>query len=67
MTIDGIRDGLADLEGRMDHRFDAVDRRFEMIDGRLDGIDGKLSRYFTWLVGLYVTSVIAAITALVAR
>ena len=39
----------------VDHRFDAVDRRFEAIDRRFETLDTK----FVWLIGLYVTSVIA--------
>ena len=43
------------IERRMDLRFDAGDRRFEAIDRRFETLDTK----FVWLIGLYVTSVIA--------
>jgi hypothetical protein len=79
--INDIREALASLETRMDRRFEAIDRRFDAIDRRfesvdlrfmgidqrLDGIDNKLTRYFTWLIGLYVTGLIAVVAALVAR
>ena len=68
------RDAVVSLEQRMDRRFDAIDRRFDTvdvrfaaIDQRFEAMDAKLSRYFTWLVGLYVTSLVAVIAALIAR
>ena len=73
-SVDGIREALASLEGRMDRRFEAVDRRFEAIDHRFEALEDKMSRQFMWLVGIQVTtlaSVLAAfaatVTALVSR
>ena len=51
------------LEERMDRRFEGVDRRFESIEQRVDSIDDKLTRYFTWLVGIQVSTLIAVVTA----
>jgi hypothetical protein len=67
MSIVGVREALQSLEERMDRRFDNIDVRFVGIDQRLDGLDAKLSRHFTWLVGLYVTTLIAIVAALIAR
>ena len=55
------------LEARMDQRFALIDQRFLGIDQRLDSMDAKLTRYFTWLVGLYVTTLVAVVAALVSR
>lgn len=60
---------------RMDRRFEAIDRRFdaidlrfvgidrrlEGIDGRIEGLDTRVSRQFTWLVGLHVTTLAAVV------
>ena len=64
-----MREALLAFEHRMDvrfdgieRRFDAVDRRFEAIDRRFEVIDHRfetLDTKFVWLIGLYVTSVIA--------
>ena len=64
-----MREALLAFEHRMDvrfdgieRRFDAVDRRFEAIDRRFEVIDRRfetLDTKFVWLIGLYVTSVIA--------
>jgi tetrahydromethanopterin S-methyltransferase subunit G len=48
-------DGIERRFDAVDRRFDAVDRRFEAIDRRFETLDAK----FVWLIGLYVTSVIA--------
>jgi hypothetical protein len=71
VRIDDVRDAVTSLERSMNDRFVSfegrVDRRFESIESRLDGIDNKMSRQFTWLVGLYVTGLIAFVAAYVAR
>ena len=51
------------LEARMDRRFEGIDMRFERIERRVDMIDDKLTRYFTWLVGIQVSTLIAVVTA----
>jgi archaellum component FlaC len=79
--MDGIRESIVSLEERMDRRFEAVDRRFdaidwrfvgidrrlEGIDRRIEGLDTRVSRQFTWLVGLHVTTLAAVVAALLAR
>lgn len=69
------------LEQRMDRRFEAIDRRFDAvdvrflgmdrrldaIDRRIDGLDARISRQFTWIVGLHVTTLTAVVAALLAR
>ena len=69
-----IRDAVRSLEHRVDARFEAIDRRFEAIDRRfdtvdrrLDSLDDKVSRQFVWLVGTQVTTLVAIVTALLAR
>ena len=50
------------IERRMDLRFDGIERRFEAVDRRFEAIDRRfetLDTKFVWLIGLYVTSVIA--------
>ena len=77
LMVNGIREAMVSLEARIDsrlqtfearvdQRFASVDQRFAGIDHRLDAIDGKLTRYFTWLAGLYVTGLIAALAVLAA-
>jgi ABC-type Mn2+/Zn2+ transport system ATPase subunit len=51
----------------IDRRFEAVDRRFDTVDRRIDALDEKLSRYFVWLVGLQVTTLVAIVGALLTR
>jgi uncharacterized coiled-coil protein SlyX len=65
--IDGIRDAMVGLEHRMDRRFEALERRFDAIDRRIDGLDVRISRQFTWIVGLHVTTLAAVVAALLAR
>jgi len=62
-----IRDAVRSLEHRVDARFEAIDRRFDTVDRRLDSLDDKVSRQFVWLVGIQVTTLVAIVTALVAR
>ena len=55
-------DGIERRFDAVDRRFEAIDRRFEAIDRRFDVIDRRfetLDTKFVWLIGLYVTSVIA--------
>jgi predicted RNase H-like nuclease (RuvC/YqgF family) len=62
---------------QVDRRFEQVDRRFEQLerrfdtrfdvyDRRLEGLDEKVSRQFTWVVGIQVTTLIAIVGALLA-
>ena len=62
-----MRDAVRNLERRMDARFDAVDRRFDAVERRSDGLDDKLSRQFVWLVGMQVTTLVAIVSAVLAR
>jgi len=62
-----IRDAVRSLEHRVDARFEAIDRRFDTVDRRLDSLDDKVSRQFVWLVGIQVTTLVAIVTALLAR
>ena len=65
VRFDGIEklfDGVDHRFESIDHRFESIDRRFESIDRRFDSIDRRfetLDTKFVWLIGLYVTSVIA--------
>ena len=69
-----VREAVRMLEHRVDGRFEAIDRRFEAVDRRfdtvdrrIDALDEKLSRYFVWLVGLQVTTLVAIVGALLTR
>jgi hypothetical protein len=61
---------LAAFEERVDRRFEAMQAqtqaRFDGVDRRLETLDAKLSRQFTWLVGLVITTQAAIMTALIA-
>ena len=58
-----IRETLVAFEHRMDLRFDGIERRFDAVDRRFETLDTK----FVWLIGLYVTSVIAFAIAAFSR
>jgi hypothetical protein len=51
------------MEARFDARFSQVDVRFAQIDARFDRLEEKIDRHFTWLVGIQVAWMIAAIGA----
>jgi hypothetical protein len=58
VRFDGIERRFDAVDRRfeaIDRRFEAIDRRFEVIDRRFETLDTK----FVWLIGLYVTSVVA--------
>ena len=68
--INGIREAIVSLEGRMDRRFEAVDRRFEAVDRRFDIIEHRLTaldQKFWWLVGIQLSTLVAIVAALLAR
>ena len=58
--VEGIREAVVSLEQRMDRRSESIDRRF-------DSIDSKMSRQFTWLVGILVTTLGATVTTILTR
>jgi hypothetical protein len=69
--VEEHRDVLNDIRTTMDLRFDAVDRRFEAVDRRFermeakfDRMDDKMTRLFLWGVGIYVTTLSAAVAAI---
>ena len=66
-ALAGVREAVTGLEQRMDTRFEAVDRRFEGLERRMDTLDDKISRHFTWVVGIQVTTLVAIVAALLAR
>jgi len=63
--VNGLREAIASLELRMDHRFasleEKMDRRFVAVDQKLGALDQKLTRHFLWLAGIVVTGVAAMI------
>ena len=65
--VDGRFEAMDRRFEAIDRRFEAVDRRFDTVDRRIDALDEKLSRYFVWLVGLQVTTIIAIVGALLTR
>jgi hypothetical protein len=64
---DGIRDALARLDTRIDRRFEGADRRAEAAERRIGGLDEKVTRYFVWMIGIQVITLVAMIAALAAR
>ncbi len=52
------------LDQKLDQRTDALNQK---LDQRTDALDQKLSRYFVWLVGVQVTTLVALAGALLAR
>ena len=65
--VDGRFEAMDRRFEAIDRRFEAVDRRFDTVDRRIDALDEKLSRYFVWLVGLQVTTLVAIVGALLTR
>jgi hypothetical protein len=51
--LSGVEASIRHLEERSESRFDAM--------------DGKMSRQFTWLVGIQVTTLCAILAALLSR
>jgi len=66
-TVDGVRDAVAQLAQRVTDLEQRMDRRFEGVDRRLDVLDEKISRHFTWVVGIQVTTLVAIVAALLTR
>lgn len=54
LRLSGVETAIRHLEQRMDLRFETVDRR-------IDVLDVKMSRQFVWLVGIMVTTLLAAV------
>lgn len=80
VIISEFRQSMVALEERLDRRFEhidarflqidarflQIDARFAQIDGRFDALDAKMSRQFVWLVGLFVTTALAMVGAVMA-
>ena len=67
-----IEERVAYLEGQViEHTQTLIDRRFGEFEDRLelrfDRLEEKMSRHFTWLVGIQVTTLVAIVGALLAR
>jgi len=65
--VDGRFEAMDRRFEAIERRFESVDRRFDTVDRRIDALDEKLSRYFVWLVGLQVTTLVAIVGALLTR
>jgi hypothetical protein len=63
---------------QVDRRFGQIDRRFENVDVRLAALDQKLdrtfdrldirmTRQFHWVVGMFVTTIVAIAVAVITR
>ena len=44
--IDGLREAIAELGNRMDHRFEVMDHRFEVMEQRFAGMEQRFDRRF---------------------
>ena len=66
-----IRDSIRQLERQFDARFDAVDRGVsgleDKFDRRSEGLDDRMSRQFSTLAGIQMTTLVAIVGALLAR
>ena len=73
--IDGLREAIAELGNRMDHRFEVMeqrfaameqrfDRRFESIDRRFEALEQRHSRQFLWLTGTLAATMLAVVSIL---
>lgn len=57
--------GFADLRAEIDQLRADTDRRFGEVRVEIACLRGDMTRYFTWLVGLQVASLVAIVGALV--
>jgi hypothetical protein len=48
----------------IDKRFEAIDKRFEAINRPFEAIDQKFSKYFLWIIGIQVSTLLAVIATL---
>ena len=64
VRLQGFEARMQGFEARVDQRFLALESQTTR---RFDSLDAKMTSYFTWLIGLYVTGLIAVIAALIAR
>jgi hypothetical protein len=55
------------IEARFDRFERLLDTRFDALDLRFERLDKRLTRHFSWLVGLQVTTLAAILGALLAR
>ena len=44
--IDGLREAIAELGNRMDHRFEVMERRFAAMEQRFAGMEQRFDRRF---------------------
>ena len=59
--IDGLREAIAELGDRMDHRFDAMEQRF---DRRFQSMEQRFDRRFLWLTGTLAATMLAVVSVL---
>lgn len=70
-----LKDMIIHLEGRINALDQKVDRRIDALDGKVDrfreelsgmiyALDQKFSRYFLWIIGIQVTTLLAIVAAL---
>jgi len=65
--FDGVDRRFDAIDGRFTGFEESVDRRFSGVEQRFDAFDAKVSRQFTWLVGIQVTTLAAMVAAILAR
>jgi hypothetical protein len=68
--LDGMDHRFEGIDQRLtghDARFDGIDRRFTAldtkVDNRFDVLDAKLTRLFTWMVGLFITTIVTVVVS----
>ncbi len=70
-SIDALRSQMAATDERVDRRFTGLENRLatfeERVDRKFDALDAKLSRLFTWLVGLFMMTMMTIVGTFLAR
>ncbi|MYD72349.1 MAG: hypothetical protein F4W89_16640 [Acidobacteria bacterium] len=70
--IDGLREAIAELGDRMDHRFDTMEQRFDRrcesmeqrFDHRCESMEQRFDRRFLWLTGTLAATMLAVVSVL---
>jgi hypothetical protein len=69
--FEGVDRRFDALERTVNERFAATDQRIDALDRKLDHrtttLDDKMSRQFSWVVGIQVTTLVAIVAALLSR
>ena len=59
-----LRQAIRNLEERLNALDQKVDRRFDELSNRISSVEQKVDSQFKWLIGLYITTIITVVGAL---